>query len=63
MFDIEHRRGDWAVGRQILRSNTLTEALAIACRMAARLGADHMTITDDRGDLIGVFQSDQRLNA
>ena len=63
MFDIEHRKGAVAIGHQIIRSKMLTEALASARRMAAKLGADHMTITDDRGDLVGVFQAGFRVTA
>jgi hypothetical protein len=63
MFDIEHRKGDRAVGREISQSNVLADALAGARRMAAKLDADHLTVTDARGDLIGVFQADFRLHA
>ena len=63
MFDIELRKGDRTVGRQIVHSDILTVALAGVRRIAAALDADHMTITDARGDLIGVFQTDERISA
>lgn len=61
MFEIEHRRGERPIGRQIIYSKFLVEALASARRMAARLGADHMTVSDDQGDLLGVFQASYRV--
>jgi hypothetical protein len=63
MFAIEHRKGDKALGQQLIYSRVFTDALASACRMAARLGADHMTISDPRGNLIGVFQASGRSHA
>jgi len=57
MFQIEHRRADSAIGRQVIRAERLVIALAAARQMAIRLGADHMTVTDARGDLIGVFRA------
>lgn len=60
MFDIEHRRGERAVAHQRVQSRRLTEALTAARRVASGLGADHMTVSDDRGDLIGVFQAAYR---
>ena len=62
MFDIEHRKGDRPVGRQIIYSNFLIEALASAKRVATRLGADHMTVSDDHGELLGVFQASYRVH-
>ncbi|HEX4184066.1 MAG TPA: hypothetical protein VHY34_12490 [Caulobacteraceae bacterium] len=56
MFDIEHRKGERTVGRQLIRCDALTEALARAAPMAAILGADYMTILDGSGELVGVFR-------
>jgi hypothetical protein len=58
MFQIEHRRAGSAIGRQFIRATGLADALANARLMAARLGADHMTVTDANGGFIGVFQTD-----
>jgi hypothetical protein len=58
MFQIEHRRAGSAVGRQIIQAAGLAAALASARVMAARLGADQMTVTDASGGFIGVFRAD-----
>jgi hypothetical protein len=58
MFQIEHRRAGSAVGRQLIRAAGLAAALANARSMAARLGADQVTVTDEHGGFIGVFQAD-----
>ena len=63
MFDIELRKGDRTVGRQIVHSEILAVALEAVHRIAANLDADHMTITDARGELIGVFQTEERMSA
>jgi hypothetical protein len=57
MFQIEHHRAGSAVGRQYIRAAALAEALAGAKQMAARLGADQMTVLDANGEFIGVFQT------
>jgi len=60
MFRIERRRGETAVARQTVRSKRLTDALASARQVGARLGADHMTVSDDQKGFVGVFRSSFR---
>ena len=57
MFQIEHRKAGSTVGRQFIRAEGLADALANARQMAARLGADQLTVTDGDGAFIGVFRA------
>ena len=57
IFDIEHHTGDRAVARQTCVATLLSDVLTHARKAAAKLGADHFTITDARGDFVGVFHA------
>ena len=62
MFEIEHRKGEAPLARQLSYTRSLSEALASAHAVAIQFGADHMTVIHEEGDLIAVFRTQARPN-